>query len=166
METWKTLDGVVENGDNYSISTIGNVKNNKGLIMKHHTLKNGYHRIDLRKSGKPKHYFVHKLVALAFLLNPDNKLEADHIDRNKNNNTLENLRWCNKSENLQNQAKRKDCSSQYIGVSWHKRHKKWNASVSIDGKQKHLGYFDNEIDAAKCYDKHIYNEFQTPNFPK
>jgi hypothetical protein len=165
MEIWKSLNGVVENGKNYSISTLGNVRNDKGLIMKHNIMKDGYHRIRLCKNKKRKDYYIHKLVALAFLPNPENKFEVDHIDRDKNNNTLENLRWSTRSENTQNADKRKDCSSQYIGVCWDKSNKKWKAQMNVDGKLKYLGVFVNEIDAAKCYDKHVFSEFQTKNFP-
>ena len=167
MEEWKSLDGVVENGENYSISKLGNIRNDvTGTILKHGICKLGYHKIILYKNKKYKNYKIHRLLALAFLPNPDNKLEVDHIDRSPQNCTLENIRWVHRSENNQNTAKRKDCSSKYIGVCWDVSRNKWLASMKVDGKNKFFGRFDDEIDAAKCYDAHIYSEFQTPNFPK
>ena len=166
MEEFRSLNGIVENGENYSVSNLGNVRNDKfSKILKHRILKNGYHQIGLYKSGKGKSYFIHKLVAFAFLENPDNKSQADHMDRDVNNNSLSNLRWCNRSENQQNTAKRKDCTSKYIGVYWNNCNKKWRAQMSIGGKNKHLGSFVNEIDAAREFDKHVFSDFQTKNFP-
>ena len=166
MEEFRSLNEIVENGENYSISNLGNVRNNEtGNILKHAINHREYHRIGLCKSGKRKPYYIHKLVALAFLPNPDSKSDADHIDRNKDNNILENLRWANKSENKQNTSKRKYCTSKFIGVNWCKRQNKWVAKMQIDSKRKFLGYFANEEDAAREYDKHIHSKFQTKNFP-
>lgn len=55
-------------------------------------------------NGKKKYEFVHRLVALTFLDNPDKLPEVDHIDRNRGNNNIENLRWVSKSENNKNKS--------------------------------------------------------------
>ena len=166
-ETWKLLNNVVEKGDKYSISTIGNVRNNvTGKVLKHHIMPKGYHTVALCQNGKAKNYLVHRLIALAFIPNPENKSEVDHIDIHKDNNTLFNLRWANHAQSQLNIHKKPGCSSKYKGVTWCKREKRWYASIKKDGKNKHLGIFDDEIQAAKCWDAHIYSEFQTPNFPK
>ena len=60
----------------------------------------GYQRLGLRTKGKRKWFNVHRLVAQTFIPNPDNKPFVNHIDGNKSNNHVENLEWCNQSENM------------------------------------------------------------------
>ena len=62
--------------------------------------KNGYLAVNLFKGGKSKHYYIHRLVAEAFIPNPNNYLEVNHIDCNKHNNSIENLEWCDRTQNL------------------------------------------------------------------
>ena len=69
---------------------IKSVRNNK--IMKQTITKGGYFQIGLRKDGKQKFYRVHRLVAETFIANPEGKPEIDHIDRDKSNNNVNNLR--------------------------------------------------------------------------
>jgi hypothetical protein len=164
-EVWKNL-AFLECGENYSVSDMGNVRNDKtGLIMKHNITHNGYHRIGLQQNGKRKYYYVHKMIGQAFLENPRNLKTVDHIDRVKGNNTLENLRWASHSEQQTNQSKQKNTSSKYIGVCWKKSSAKWRAHIRIEGKSKHLGYFENEEDAARAYDAACYSTFHMKNFP-
>lgn len=95
-ETWKDIqnyEGL------YQVSNLGNVKNYKGLIMKQKPSKDGYVRILLCKNGKYKSFYVHILVAKAFIDNPNNKSEVNHIDGNKANNTSSNLEWVSRLEN-------------------------------------------------------------------
>lgn len=88
---------------NYIVDELGRVynKNNRELI--HDITHDGYHRVLLyngsRKSAK--HYPVHRLVAEAFIPNPDNKPTVNHIDGDKANNRVDNLEWSTRSENAQ-----------------------------------------------------------------
>jgi len=59
----------------------------------------GYEMVGLCKNGKQKHFFVHRLVAEAFIPNPDNKPYINHKDENKTNNSVDNLEWCTSREN-------------------------------------------------------------------
>lgn len=93
----------------------------------------------------------------------------DHIDGNGLNNMRVNLRACTRSQNLANQKDRPGygntvAHSKFKGVSLHKRRKikKWTAQIGINGKQHHLGIFENEEDASEAYAaaaKKYYGEF-------
>jgi hypothetical protein len=104
------------------------------------------------------------MLAQAFLENPQNLPTVDHIDRDTSNYTLENLRFASRSEQNVNQSKQKNTSSKYIGVCWDNPTAKWRAYIKIEGKNKHLGYFDNEEDAGRAYDSACFSEFHTKNF--
>ena len=67
----------------------------------------GYYGVNLYDMGRVETHYIHRLVANAFLPNPDKKPEIDHIDRVKGNNTLANLRWVSCRENCANRKKRK-----------------------------------------------------------
>jgi len=115
-------------------------------------IKDGY--IGVGVNGK--HYKIHRLVYLFHNqdwnihdISKDN--EIDHIDRDKKNNKIENLRIIDSSGNSRNQEKRKNCSSIYRGVSWNKTRNKWQSAIIIDGKSKHLGLFDDENEAGLMY---------------
>ena len=98
-EIWRPIAGY----ENYQVSNFGRVKsfyNGKVKILKP-ALLGGYLRIDLRKNGKRKMIFVHNLVAKAFIPNPNNKPQVNHIDGCKLNNYVGNLEWATQSENIQ-----------------------------------------------------------------
>lgn len=82
----------------YQISADGKVKSPKG-IKKTEITNNGYERVNLFKNGKCKHFSVHRLVASAFIPNPENYEMVNHIDGNKLNNCVSNLEWCDASYN-------------------------------------------------------------------
>ena len=100
-EVWKNIkdyEGI------YQVSNLGNVrsldrvsKNRhhlKGKILKQHRDKDGYLKLCLFKNGVGRHFFVHRLVTIAFIPNPDNKPQVNHIDEDKDNNKANNLEWC------------------------------------------------------------------------
>lgn len=83
---------------NYKIAEDGTITNKKtGKVMTHHINNklNGYKIVVLRINKTSKTQLVHRLLALHFIPNPENKPDVDHIDRNKLNNALSNLRWVN-----------------------------------------------------------------------
>ena len=132
METFKNITDY----ETYSVSNIGRVMNNKtGRILKPCLSHDGCLRIDLRKIGeKKKHYKVHRLVATEFIENPDDKLCVDHIDGDRQNNDVSNLRWATYSENCQNSKISTKNTSGSKGVSFNKQMNKWSAQIKIDGK--------------------------------
>ena len=80
---WKEIDGC----ENYEVSNDGGVRNTRtGRVLKLHPDPDGYYRVGLYRSGKETKKKVHRLVASAFVANPDNKPEVDHIDNDKTNN--------------------------------------------------------------------------------
>jgi hypothetical protein len=100
-EVWKPLLGIVECGDYYEVSNLGNVRNIGTLkVLKYRRDLKGYGNVCLYYNKKSKQYGVHRLVALAFLPNPDNKPEVNHKDGIKVNNLVTNLEWATPRENI------------------------------------------------------------------
>lgn len=149
----------------YQVSTLGNVRslnrvtNNgrrlKGRLMKLGTDKDGYKQLSLNKNGVKKVKPVHKLVAITFLNHkPKGLLEVvDHINEIKSDNRLINLQLLDHRNNVIKSIK--GGTSKYIGVSWFSNLNKWRATISINGKQKHLGLFECELEASKAYQNAI-----------
>ncbi len=144
IEIFKKIDGF----KNYSVSDHGNVRNDKtGRTLKAGLNSSGYLSSNLCLSKETHTKNIHRLVAQAFLPNQENKQEVDHIDNNKLNNKLANLRWVTKSQNNQNRLLYKNNKSGTKGVRWTEENQKWRAYIKINGKQIHLGYFINKEDA-------------------
>lgn len=102
--------------ENYSITMSGRVINNTTKKCKkptdNHSGK-GYLHVDLYNNGKRKKFFVHRLVAEAYIPNPDNKPYVNHIDGNPKNNNFQNLEWCTPLENVEHAVKVLKCGQQY-----------------------------------------------------
>lgn len=87
--------------ENYEIDEYGNIFNSNGIKMHQFLTYKNYMQISLCKNGKNKTYAVHRLLGLAYIDNPDNKPEINHIDGNRVNNIVENLEWVTHAENMQ-----------------------------------------------------------------
>lgn len=88
----------IENYNNYSISNLGNVRNDKtGRILKPYIKPSGYKQVQLGRKTIPQ--YIHRLVAIAFIPNIENKPQVNHINGNKGDNRVENLEWVTASEN-------------------------------------------------------------------
>ena len=95
-EVWKT----VEEFPKYQVSTFGNVRNVERNKLMRLTKKGGYHLVDLTNDEIRKPFRVHRLVAMAFIENLENKLEVNHKDKDKLNNCVTNLEWNTRKENM------------------------------------------------------------------
>jgi hypothetical protein len=101
-------------------------------------------------------YYAHRLAVLYMTGElPPRSVDVDHIDLDGRNNRWLNLRCVPHATNLQNQrekgANRKNPSSRLLGVSWKKDKAKWIAVITVNGRQQHLGYFDDEQVAHAAY---------------
>ena len=97
MEIWKDIIGFE---GLYKVSNIGRIKNKDNKLLSPYHNINGYISIDLYKEGHVHKLRVHRLVAEAFIPNPNNYPIVNHIDENKTNNNVNNLEWCTYSYNL------------------------------------------------------------------
>lgn len=109
VEIWKPIEEYY----GYEVSNFGNVrslsrltmgrwgkmKTSPGRLLKPDEHKFGYLRVELCKDGKKKKYLLHRLVAAAFIDNPEAKRTVNHIDSNRKNNHISNLEWCTHKEN-------------------------------------------------------------------
>jgi hypothetical protein len=162
-EQWASIDGY----KNYQVSWWGRVRNaTTARILKGSLSSNGYLTVGLSKNRKPKTHYIHQLVAREWVSNPEEKRCIDHIDGSRSNNHWENLRYATHSENNRNTKKRSDCSSVYKGVSIHAQSGKWQAFIVCNGKNKGLGLFANQREAAEAYNAaavEFYKEFARLN---
>lgn len=97
VETFVKINGF----ERYEVSNLGKVRNIKsGRILKPSLQKNGYLTYGLYENNKQKFLYLHRIIATAFIDNPDEKPCVNHIDENKLNNDLSNLEWCTVRENM------------------------------------------------------------------
>lgn len=95
---WKTIEGT--NGE-YQVSDTGLVKTTKtGRILRPAVDARGYERVCLFKMDRDRRYKVHRLVAMAFIPNPNNLPQVNHIDGDKRNNNVSNLEWITNEDNM------------------------------------------------------------------
>ena len=163
MEIWKEVKGY----EDYEISNLGRVKSlartiyktdgttqaHKERFLKPSFSNGGYLKVSLSNNFKVKTKRIHQLVAEAFLNHvPDGmNLVVDHMNAVKTDNRLDNLQIITTREN--SSKDKKEGTSKYIGVCWSKLNKKWISKIRINGKREHLGYFFDELEASKAYQK-------------
>ena len=149
MEIWKDIKGYEEH---YQVSNLGRIKSIKfnGDKILNPVKRGKYLKVNLCKNSKVDTKNIHTLVAESFLNHTsDCKMVVDHIDNNGTNNNLDNLQIIKHRENISKD--RKNCSSKYTGVVWHKKSKKWYSVITIDKVKTFLGSFDSELRASIAY---------------
>jgi hypothetical protein len=108
---------------------------------------NGYRQIIINY----KAYRAHRLIWMFHNGDIKTGLEIDHINQNKSDNRIENLRLATRSQNKSNGKKYKNNTSRFKGVCWHKRNKKWVAQIKYNNKKIYLGYFATPELAREAY---------------
>jgi hypothetical protein len=111
-----------------------------------------------------KMVFMHREI-----MKPPKGMVVDHIDGSKANNCRFNLRVCTRQENQRNRAKTTGGASRFKGVWFEKRKGKWRAMIHLSGKSIFLGYYAQEEEAARAYDRkavELFGEFARLNFPE
>lgn len=139
---------IVDDDDYYNLLIAGKIIISRGYAV-------------LKLADKP--VLIHR-----YLLNYDGDLYVDHINNDSLDNRKSNLRLATPAQNAQNTSSRKNSTSKYVGIYWYSNRNKWHVQIKVDGKKKHIGYFDDEIEAAKARDSAVfkaYGEFANLNFP-
>jgi len=138
----------IQDFENYEVSNLGNVRNKKsGIILRCSIGKDGYYKVSLYQDKIKYSKKIHKLLAQAFIENPENKPCVDHKNNNKLDNNIDNLRWATTKENGQNRKVNINSKTGIKGVYFDKKTNKYKSHIRIDGITIHLGCFDNIEDA-------------------
>ena len=128
--------------DTHEISTEGEICNKRGMILKQHLHKDrGYKQIVITMDCNKAVYYTHRVVATTFIPNPDNLPEVDHINNDRTDNHVENLRWVSKSHNCQNKPVRADSKTGVKGIN-RRANGKYTASCLAKGHRRYIGIYD------------------------
>jgi len=122
----------------------------KNIFLKEFTDKKGYKHIQLRKDNKKKSYLIHRLVAIHFIPNPHKFLEVDHKNQEKDDNSIDNLRWCSRATNMRNLTRKRPKNDLPRGVRLTPSGK-YQAIIRINGKDKYLGQYEAKEEASRIY---------------
>ena len=166
-EIWKPIPGFE---DLYEASSLGRIRSKsvvlwtKGehnrsfqyrrkerILSPSYNQANGYLAVALCRDSKPQSYYVHRLVASAFLPNPDNLSEVNHKDENKTNNRVENLEWCSRTYNIRYGTGDERRKSVARTNKRGRCYPKWIAQYSLDGE--YLCSFGSSEEAARAIGK-------------
>lgn len=138
-EIWKNVVGY----ENYMVSNMGNIKSlYNGKILKQRKNNKKYLQVNLHKQGIIKTYLVHRLVAEAFIENPNNLPQVNHIDEDKTNNAANNLEYCDAAYNNNYGTHNEKLSKQVLCVETGKI---YSSTMEI---QRQLGYKNSNI--SRC----------------
>ena len=125
----------IQGFEDYLIYEDGRVFSKKrNRFLKHQNHNDGYKIISLYKNNKHKYFKIHRLIAEYYIPNPENKPEVDHINRIRDDNRIENLRWVTSSENQQNRGMPNTNTSGHKYISYNKFGDRWVFKKTINGK--------------------------------
>ena len=152
----------------YEVSNLGRIKSlsrivhvtNRVLKEKFnsmHLKRDGYHSVLLRKPGVKKTIQLHRIVAKAFIKNPDNKDAVNHIDGNKLNNCVNNLEWVSNRENSCHYYSNIN-SGTPVGVHYRKERNKYCAHIHVNKKKVWLGQYDTKEQAYEARVNYLKSE--------
>lgn len=146
-----TADGHVFAKLRLGISTKGNVFLHEEHEVAVTTRKNGYRQVHLWKNGKNRTFYVHRLVAEAFLANPNNLPQVNHKDKDRANNDVGNLEYVTARGNMQHSSSTSKHSSRFVGVTWCKERHKWQAQYQVGKRNVFIGRFATQEEAHEAY---------------
>lgn len=160
QEQWKDIPGYegyyeasslgrIRGQDRVIVDKNGFARKVEGRLLGTHLNSSGYTYAHLTTNGITKPTRVHRLIAAAFFGVSD--LPIDHLNKIRTDNRPCNLEYVTSRENMRRATNKENTTSRYIGVCWHKRNKRWAASITKRNKRIHLGYFEHEADAARAY---------------
>ena len=142
MVLWKEIEGY----ENYHVFEDGRVWSckRKGRFMKPSpNTENGYLHVNFNSKTKS----IHRLVGEAFIPNPENKPQIDHIDRNRTNNHVSNLRWATHEENMDNIGEYKNNTTGHKNISYNKFQNRWmfNKCIHRVKTQKYFNTLEDSL---------------------
>lgn len=170
QEIWKDIK---EYEGLYQVSNLGRVKrlrhkvnsNNGGRYTSEMYIKstdngNGYKKVGLSKNHKRKNYYVHRLVAEAFIKNENNFNEINHLDYNRSNNNVENLEWIDRKSNVQYSVKNRPDytkATKWYGkyITKDKRYNLFYVRIYYKKEKIYLGTFKDITEAMKVRDEFL-----------
>lgn len=120
-------------------------------------LVKGYPAVKLYIDGRgsSKQILVHRLVAIHFIPNPENKPQVNHINGVRGDSRAENLEWVTARENQTHRINKLKNSSKYTGVSWNKQRLKWSSQIGIKDEVHCIGFYDSELEASQAYSEKL-----------
>jgi hypothetical protein len=152
----------------YLVSNMGKVRRtDNGYHPAQRPNLKGHLRVQLAcDDGIRRKMYVHRLVALAHIPNPDFKTQVDHVHGDVTDNRACALRWATHAENMRNSRRPRHNTSGFKGVYFEKARCKWRADISVDGRRRNLGLFDTVEAAGRAYDeasRRLHGEFSRTN---
>lgn len=152
METWKPI---AEWSDRYEVSSLGNVRRTgTGRILRPMISRGGIDvKVQLCRPGTRRTVAISRTVAAAFLVGFGEAEQVDHIDGDRSNNRVENLRLVTRAQNAKNRKLNANNVLGLKGVSFHKRRQRYIARIQADGRRIEIGSFLTAAEAAGAYDQ-------------